>query len=70
MVDDMLFLAKADNGKITPSAEDASIAEIAASVIEYYELAAEEKCKNRSFRRWIGEWGQINAKTGYFKHSL
>lgn len=43
MVDDMLFLAKADNGKITPSAEDASIAEIAASVIEYYELAAEEK---------------------------
>ncbi|WP_313506300.1 heavy metal sensor histidine kinase [Stutzerimonas kunmingensis] len=43
MVDDMLFLAKADNGKITPSAEDASIAEIAASVIEYYELAAEDK---------------------------
>ncbi|MCQ2045209.1 ATP-binding protein, partial [Stutzerimonas kunmingensis] len=43
MVDDMLFLAKADNGKITPNAEDASMAEITASVIEYYELAAEDK---------------------------
>jgi two-component system heavy metal sensor histidine kinase CusS len=43
MVDDMLFLAKADNGQITPSAEDASMAEIIASVIEYYELAAEER---------------------------
>jgi two-component system heavy metal sensor histidine kinase CusS len=43
MVDDMLFLAKADNGRITPNAENASMAEIAASVIEYYELAAEDK---------------------------
>jgi two-component system heavy metal sensor histidine kinase CusS len=43
MVDDMLFLAKADNGRITPNAENASMAEIAASVIDYYELAAEDK---------------------------
>jgi two-component system heavy metal sensor histidine kinase CusS len=43
MVDDMLFLAKADNGKITPSAEGTSMAEITTSVIEYYELAAEDK---------------------------
>ena len=43
MVDDMLFLAKADNGKIIPSTEDASMAEITASVVEYYDLAAEDK---------------------------
>ncbi len=43
MVDDMLFLAKADNGKIIPSTEDASMAEITSSVVEYYDLAAEDR---------------------------
>ncbi|WP_150305366.1 heavy metal sensor histidine kinase [Pseudomonas saliphila] len=43
MVDDMLFLAKADNGMITPDFEDHDLAEVAASVLEYYEYAADEK---------------------------
>ena len=43
MVDDMLFLAKADNGMITPDLEDHNLATIGASVLEYYEYAADEK---------------------------
>lgn len=43
MVDDMLFLAKADNGMITPDFEDQDLAEVASSVLEYYEYAADEK---------------------------
>ena len=43
MVDDMLFLAKADNGMITPDFEDHDLSAIAASVLEYYEYAADEK---------------------------
>lgn len=43
MVDDMLFLAKADNGMITPDFEDHDLAEVASSVLEYYEYAADEK---------------------------
>ncbi|HDZ55327.1 hypothetical protein LCGC14_0393750 [marine sediment metagenome] len=43
MVDDMLFLAKADNGMITPDFEDHDLAAIASSVLDYYEYAADEK---------------------------
>lgn len=43
MVDDMLFLAKADNGMITPDFEDHDLAAIGSSVLEYYEYAADEK---------------------------
>ncbi len=43
MVDDMLFLAKADNGMITPDFEEHDLAKIASSVLEYYEYAADEK---------------------------
>lgn len=43
MVDDMLFLAKADIGMITPDFDDQDLAEIASSVLEYYEYAADEK---------------------------
>jgi two-component system heavy metal sensor histidine kinase CusS len=43
MVDDMLFLAKADNGMIVPNLEVKDIAETAASVLEFYEFMAEEK---------------------------
>ncbi|QIB50053.1 MULTISPECIES: heavy metal sensor histidine kinase [Pseudomonas] len=43
MVDDMLFLAKADNGMITPDFEDHDLTAVASSVLEYYEYAADEK---------------------------
>lgn len=43
MVDDMLFLAKADNGMIVPNLEVKDIAETAASVLDFYEFTAEEK---------------------------
>ncbi|MEH6387122.1 MAG: heavy metal sensor histidine kinase [Pseudomonas profundi] len=43
MVDDMLFLAKADNGMITPDFENHDLAAIASSVLDYYEYAADEK---------------------------
>lgn len=43
MVDDMLFLAKADNGMITPDFEDHDLAAVASSVLEYYQYAADEK---------------------------
>ena len=42
-VDEMLFLAKADNGMITPDFEDHDLTAIASSVLEYYEYAADEK---------------------------
>lgn len=43
MVDDMLFLAKADNGMITPDFAEHDLAAVASSVLEYYEYAADEK---------------------------
>ncbi|HDZ56739.1 MAG TPA: heavy metal sensor histidine kinase [Pseudomonas xinjiangensis] len=43
MVDDMLFLAKADNGMIAPDFETHDLTKVAASVVEFYEYAAEEK---------------------------
>lgn len=43
MVDDMLFLAKSDNGMITPDFEDHDLAAVASSVLEYYQYAADEK---------------------------
>ena len=43
MVDDMLFLAKADNGMIALNFESQNLTSVASGVLEYYEYAAEEK---------------------------
>lgn len=42
-ISDMLFLAKADNDKITPNQESIELAEEVAELSEYYEILAEEK---------------------------
>lgn len=43
MVDDMLFLAKSDNHMIVPNLEEANLAEVTASVLDYHEYSAEDK---------------------------
>ncbi|CEG54413.1 heavy metal sensor histidine kinase [Stutzerimonas kunmingensis] len=66
MVDDMLFLAKADNGKIIPSTEDASMAEITASVVEYYDLAAED----RNVRIELTGDGQVKGDKSMLRRAI
>ncbi|WP_126446157.1 heavy metal sensor histidine kinase [Sulfuricystis multivorans] len=43
MISDMLFLAKADNNQIIPNLEPVDLAEEVHSLLEYYEILAEEK---------------------------
>ena len=43
MIDDMLFLAKADNGLIIPERQPVDLRRLCASLLEFYELAAEER---------------------------
>lgn len=43
MIDDMLFLAKADNGLIVPEQTDIELADVADKLTEYYRLLAEER---------------------------
>ena len=43
MIDDMLFLAKADNGLITPEQSRVELAELLDKLFEYYQLLADER---------------------------
>ncbi|QLF91855.1 heavy metal sensor histidine kinase [Pseudomonas sp. ABC1] len=43
IIDDMLFLAKADNGLITPVQEHIELAEVVDKLFEYYQLLADER---------------------------
>lgn len=43
MIDDMLFLAKADNGLIIPQQAPVALADLVAKLFEYYQLLAEEQ---------------------------
>lgn len=43
MIDDMLFLAKSDNGLITPGSTKINLEEIVQRLFEYYSLLAEER---------------------------
>jgi len=43
MIDDMLFLAKADNGLIAPSMQPVELHWLCARLIEFHQLAAEER---------------------------
>ncbi|MEX5684840.1 heavy metal sensor histidine kinase [Pseudomonas silesiensis] len=43
MIDDMLFLAKADNGLIIPGQVDIELADLVSKLLEYYQLAAEDQ---------------------------
>lgn len=43
MIDDMLFLAKADNGLIVPERTEIELADVAGKLAEYYHLLAEER---------------------------
>jgi two-component system heavy metal sensor histidine kinase CusS len=43
MIDEMLFLAKADNGLITPLQAPIALTELVAKLFEYYQLLAEEQ---------------------------
>lgn len=48
MISDMLFLAKADNNQVIPSLESVDLAAEVRSLLEYYEILAEEKRLNVS----------------------
>jgi len=43
MIDDMLFLAKADNGLIVPERQPVDLHRLCASLLEFYDMAAEER---------------------------
>ncbi|MEX6501052.1 heavy metal sensor histidine kinase [Pseudomonas zhanjiangensis] len=43
MIDDMLFLAKSDNGLITPERAEVELADMVAKLFEYYQLLADER---------------------------
>lgn len=43
MIDDMLFLAKADNGLIVPERQRIDLHALCATLLEFYQLAAEER---------------------------
>ncbi len=43
MIDDMLFLAKADNGLITPEQVSIELAQLVSRLIEYYQLLADDR---------------------------
>jgi two-component system heavy metal sensor histidine kinase CusS len=57
MIDDMLFLAKADNGLIVPEQSDIELADVAAKLTEYYRLLAEE----RDIRLSVTGTGQVRG---------
>ncbi|MFI8479175.1 heavy metal sensor histidine kinase [Pseudomonas sp. NPDC078700] len=44
MIDDMLFLAKSDNGLIIPKQEPIELHALISKLIEYYSLLADEQC--------------------------
>ncbi len=43
MIDDMLFLAKADNGLIIPDARPVELHELCEQLLDYYQLSADER---------------------------
>lgn len=43
MIDDMLFLAKADNGLIVPDAKPVALEALCAQLVDYYQLSADER---------------------------
>ena len=43
MIDDMLFLAKADNGLIVPDAKPVALEQLCAQLLDYYQLSADER---------------------------
>ncbi|CAM5530037.1 Sensor protein OS=Stutzerimonas stutzeri OX=316 GN=CXK95_18540 PE=4 SV=1 [Stutzerimonas stutzeri] len=43
MIDDMLFLAKADNGLIVPDAKPVALEALCAQLLDYYQLSADER---------------------------
>ncbi|AOA07529.1 heavy metal sensor histidine kinase [Pseudomonas fragi] len=43
MIDDMLFLAKADNGLIVPEQIDVDLSELVSKLFEYYQFLAEDR---------------------------
>lgn len=43
MIDDMLFLAKADNGLIIPEQVDIKLEKLVAKLFDYYQLVAEDR---------------------------
>ncbi len=43
MIDDMLFLAKADNGLIVPDAKPVALEQLCTQLLDYYQLPADER---------------------------
>ncbi|WP_213663735.1 heavy metal sensor histidine kinase [Stutzerimonas stutzeri] len=43
MIDDMLFLAKADNGLIVPDAQPVALEALCAQLLDFYQLSADER---------------------------
>ena len=49
MIDDMLFLAKSDNGLIKPKNKEIELQEVVGKLLEYYRLLADERSIELSF---------------------
>ncbi|AOE85119.1 heavy metal sensor histidine kinase [Pseudomonas sp. TCU-HL1] len=57
MIDDMLFLAKADNGLIVPQREQVELEKIVGKLFEYYQLMADD----RGISLKVSGWGSVRG---------
>ncbi|MDT4845305.1 Sensor kinase CusS [compost metagenome] len=57
IIDDMLFLAKADNGLIVPQREQVELEKIVGKLFEYYQLMADD----REISLELSGWGSVRG---------
>ncbi len=66
MIDDMLFLAKADNGLIMPEHKSLALHELAEQLLDYYRLLAED----RNITLQLHGTGMIDGDAGMLRRAL
>ena len=66
MIDDMLFLAKADNGLLIPNAQPIALNELCRQLLEFYQLTADE----RGIRFELSGHGQIEGDPLMLRRAL
>ena len=66
MIDDMLFLAKADNGLIVPDAQSIELNALCAQLLDFYQLTADE----RGIRFELSGDGQIDGDPLMLRRAL
>ena len=66
MIDDMLFLAKADNGLLIPNAQPIALNDLCRQLLEFYQLTADE----RGIRFELSGHGQIEGDPLMLRRAL